>query len=387
MFASQRPPYPMFLGGAARCAHRILDALSKQSGNQCVAVGSSDYAVTPWSIPETSEFNTLGVRTIESNDDVTTIDCGYGVSLVPNFMATLGKRIDAFRPDIVWAQLEGAKAILELARSKGSRTLFYVHDAEFDPAELRAIAGLDGDIVCSSKFLAGKVRKVTGSKASVVYPCPTVDFGVTGDPAGYLTMINPHRVKGVDTFFEIASKLPAERFLIVESWKLADSDIASLHARLAETPNVRFERRVSDMRQVYGRTKLLLVPSIWEEGFGMVAVEAQSCGIPVIASARGGLPESVGDGGLLIDDYKNADAWIDAIRGTVTDKRAYTSAGARARRHAAKGEFSASVSARRFQEVCTAPVRTPRLGLLNFPAAIKRFALPIFERLARRYPR
>jgi glycosyltransferase involved in cell wall biosynthesis len=44
----------------------------------------------------------------------------------------------------------------------------------------------------------------------------------------------------------------------------------------------------------------------------MVAVEAQSCGIPIIASARGGLPEAVGDGGLLIEDYRNVEAWVAA---------------------------------------------------------------------------
>ena len=159
-----------------------------------------------------------------------------------------------------------------------------------------------------------KVLLATGCRAHVVYPPAELYFGERGDPDGYVTMINAHKVKGLETFLEVARRLPRVRFLLQESWKLKDDALAALQARLTELPNVTFQHRVSDMRQVYRKTRLLLAPSVWEEGFGMVAVEAQSCGIPVIASARGGLPESVGDGGLLIKDYRNVDDWVAAVR-------------------------------------------------------------------------
>jgi alpha-1,3-rhamnosyl/mannosyltransferase len=44
----------------------------------------------------------------------------------------------------------------------------------------------------------------------------------------------------------------------------------------------------------------LVFPSLWE-GFGLPAVEALSCGVPVLASNRGSLPEVVGDAGLFFD--------------------------------------------------------------------------------------
>ena len=95
----------------------------------------------------------------------------------------------------------------------------------------------------------------------------------------------------------------------------------------------------------------------------MVAVEAQSCRIPVVASVRGGLPESVGEGGLLVDDYLNADTWVDAI-GNVQNAGRYPAFAIEAARHAAGKAFTAAYSARRFHEVCRARVR-PRSALFR----------------------
>jgi glycosyltransferase involved in cell wall biosynthesis len=359
LYASERPPYPFFLGGAARCAHQLLYNMANDLGIDCAAVGSGDYRVSPWSYPDAAEYVTLGIRGTGRDGQNGTLDCGYPVQVLPDFANTLGDFIDAFRPDVIWAQLEGAREILELAGRKGIPGLFYVHDAEFKPAELRAIANLNCHMVCSSGFLAGKVRRVIGREAKVVYPASEWYFGTSGDPDGYVTMINPFQVKGIDTFFEIAKRLPLEKFLLLESWKLNEAALAKLEERLAQAPNVRFRHRVSDMRSIYGQTKLLLVPSVWEEGFGMVAVEAQSCRVPVIASARGGLPESVGDGGILIQDYRNAEEWVEAIGAALRDRAAYDEWSDRAFRHAGSADFQPGQLARRFLEICSAGVRRP----------------------------
>ena len=44
----------------------------------------------------------------------------------------------------------------------------------------------------------------------------------------------------------------------------------------------------------------LVFPSLWE-GFGLPAVEAMSCGVPVLASDRGSLPEVIGNAGMFFD--------------------------------------------------------------------------------------
>ncbi len=56
----------------------------------------------------------------------------------------------------------------------------------------------------------------------------------------------------------------------------------------------------SERQRVYAGARALVLPS-FDEGFGMPVLEAMSLGIPVIASARGALPELVGEAGLLID--------------------------------------------------------------------------------------
>ena len=366
LYASHRPPYPFFLGGAARCAHRLLLALAEDHGVACAAVGWLGYGVTPWAMPPSQDYAALGVRGVSGSsgpkpDHDTLLNCGYPIRLLGDFTTELPRLLAQNRPDIVWTQLEGAREILGLARKQNVQGLLYVHDAEDDPRELRAAADLGCHIVCSSEFLAREVALATGRSTHAVYPASDWYFGIAGDMDGCVTMINPHAVKGLDTFFEIARRMPAQHFLLQESWKLNDSALAALQGRLATLANVTFQHRVSDMRQVYRRTKVLLIPSIWEEGFGMVAVEAQSCGIPVIASARGGLPESVGDGGMLIDAYRDVDAWTTALTRLLADPEAYARWSARALAHARTDSFTPRQLALRFLEACRAP--PPRLDL------------------------
>jgi D-inositol-3-phosphate glycosyltransferase len=67
----------------------------------------------------------------------------------------------------------------------------------------------------------------------------------------------------------------------------------------------------------YRAADLVTVPS-YSESFGLVAVEAQACGTPVVAAAVGGLPCAVGDGGLLIDGHQTAD-WSAGLEGLLDD--------------------------------------------------------------------
>src|SRR5262249_21620774 len=78
--------------------------------------------------------------------------------------------------------------------------------------------------------------------------------------------------------------------------------------------------RTDDMRTVYCDTRILLVPSQWEdETWGRVVSEAQLSGIPVITSDRGGLPESVGPGGIVLPCISSSPSRAGRVRGAVAD--------------------------------------------------------------------
>ncbi len=83
--------------------------------------------------------------------------------------------------------------------------------------------------------------------------------------------------------------------------------------------HVHFTDRISDadLVELLNGAAALVFPSLWE-GFGLPAVEAMSCGVPVLASDRGSLPEVVGDAGLFFDPKNPADM-AQCINGFLSD--------------------------------------------------------------------
>jgi D-inositol-3-phosphate glycosyltransferase len=83
----------------------------------------------------------------------------------------------------------------------------------------------------------------------------------------------------------------------------------------------------SRLVDVYRAADIVAVPS-HNESFGLVALEAQACGTPVVAARVGGLPVAVAGGrsGLLVDGH-GAAAWADALAAALA-RRAELSRGA-----------------------------------------------------------
>jgi D-inositol-3-phosphate glycosyltransferase len=98
-----------------------------------------------------------------------------------------------------------------------------------------------------------------------------------------------------------------------------------------------------DLAEWYRAATLVVVPS-YSESFGLVAVEAQACGTPVVAAAAGGLRTAVRDGvsGLLIEGHEPA-KYARAIRSLVTDSGSLARLSRGARRHASGFGWPATV--------------------------------------------
>lgn len=98
--------------------------------------------------------------------------------------------------------------------------------------------------------------------------------------------------KGVWLFVEAARKLPDIPFRMVGSGQLQEKIEQNC------PPNLRLlgQMPATALAQQYAQARAVVIPSLWYEIFGMVALEAMGHGVPVIASDIGGLPEVVEHG-------------------------------------------------------------------------------------------
>ena len=103
--------------------------------------------------------------------------------------------------------------------------------------------------------------------------------------------------------------------------------------RLGLTDRIRFVSGISTEQMVcyYAEATVAVVPSVYE-GFGLPAGEAMACGVPVVSTDGGALPEVVGDAGVIVP-VKNADALAAALDGLLAKphQRAELAARGRAR--------------------------------------------------------
>jgi len=75
------------------------------------------------------------------------------------------------------------------------------------------------------------------------------------------------------------------------------------------------EASATEKRQLFANARVVLLPLLWDEPFGLVMTEAMACGTPVIAFGRGAAPEIVDDGttGYLVQDVEEMAAAIECI--------------------------------------------------------------------------
>lgn len=162
----------------------------------------------------------------------------------------------------------------------------------------RAAAQRVSAVLANSTAVARRVRDWWGREAQVVHPPVDVDFYA------------PEPSVAREDFFLLAGRLvPYKRpEVAAEAARragvrlvVAGDGRARRHVEAAGGANVEVLGRIDDelLRSLYRRCRALVMPG--EEDFGIVPVEAQACGAPVIALAAGGALDSVIDGrtGLL----------------------------------------------------------------------------------------
>ena len=149
---------------------------------------------------------------------------------------------------------------------------------------------------CNSSAVQKRIETIYGKEARVIYP--PVD-------AQFFQPNSLPKKEGKDYYLIVSALTPYKQVNLAieafngwtrELWIVGDGPERKRYEKLARTPNIRFFGKVSDgeLRRLYTQAQALIFPQ--EEDFGIVPLEAQACGTPVIAFAQGGALESVREG-------------------------------------------------------------------------------------------
>lgn len=108
----------------------------------------------------------------------------------------------------------------------------------------------------------------------------------------------------IDVYADLKSKGIHHKLVIIGRYRPREKEIL----KKIKTTDALYLGEVSseDLVALYNLASLLVIPSLYE-GFCLTALEAMTCGIPVVASSAASLPEVVGDAGLLFNPEETSD--------------------------------------------------------------------------------
>jgi glycosyltransferase involved in cell wall biosynthesis len=246
----------------------------------------------------------------DRRDRIETLDRGgiriYAVAERSRQTGTLRRQIHEFQPDWVLVSSEdlGHGLLREAHHSAPGRVVYLAHTPQFFPfgpaswnpdAHAQELVARSAGVVAIGHYTAAYIQRHIGRPApvevTVIHP-PIYGSGpfpnLASFSTGLVTMVNPCAIKGVSIFLALAERFRGFGFGYLPGWGTTAADRAGLaaHANISMLPNCR------DIAQFLARTRVLLMPSLWFEGFGLAVMEAMLHGIPVIASDAGGLVEA-----------------------------------------------------------------------------------------------
>jgi glycosyltransferase involved in cell wall biosynthesis len=214
------------------------------------------------------------------------------------YLALLDRLLDEFAPDQVIA-CNGHPMILEAmaqARRRGMTTAFAVRG--FGYYDRRYFEHVDHAFTCS-QFLTDHYQMRIGLVSTPLEP--PIDWRLVVAPAesrAFVTYVNPSRHKGLLLFAKLADMIGTRRpdipILVVQSGRTGGVLNAIPGIDFSRYPQIMAAPPVPAPADYFALTRLLLVPSVWDEPFGRVAAEAMINAIPPLVSNRGSLPHVVG---------------------------------------------------------------------------------------------
>ena len=364
----QNSPYLPAFHGASICNRFMLEELA-QRGHRCAVLAPAHLNEPGLARPDFLRLLEKEGLAVERSGKGVDVFTRRGVTVhavddLARLRAALPGVVAEGRPDWVFVCTEDpGQVILHMALEEfGGRVIYLAHTPIMVPADAtspfgnRTKAHLLKDVAAVltvSEFVKRYVDRLIDVRS---WALPLNQFGRPPFPnhasfdEGYVTIVNPSAQKGITIFAEMARRLPHVAFAAVTSWGTSDED----RGLLASLPNVRVMAPTEDIEEFYSVTRVLLVPSIWQEARGRVTTEAMLRGIPVLASNVGGIPEAkLGVDHLLpvrpITRYverfdeggrwrvvpelppQDVDPWVETLRALLSDRAAYDRLSARSR--------------------------------------------------------
>lgn len=272
---------PKHNAGAETTLHDILKYLVSQGHEATVVLkerpGTKGY-----------ETNHEGIHIVQASDKKTIV--GYVI-----------------KADAVFTHFECAMRASLLAKKFKKPLIHLVHN-DYDIIKRQIAYGTDVAIL-NSYWLEKHYSDLQLPKFVVHPPINPEDYETKR--GGKVTLVNLWDKKGHRTFYELAKRMPDIQFLGVKGG-YGEQVIQDL-------PNVEIMEHTPDMKEVYGKTKIILMPSEYES-YGRVAVEAAASGIPSIVSPTLGLREALGESGTYVE-LVDMDGWEKALRSLLSPRR------------------------------------------------------------------
>lgn len=301
------------IGGVEVFSARLLPALAARGHDITVVAGHHEAG-----LPDEVDWHGVRVLRFLFHQTLATADPGRTVALM-NRIAQLKR---AFRPDLTHLNTLGPSVLfhLETQRHFPSPVLLTMHSPVMDDAH--RLDTLYGRAIRSAEWINCNSSAVHADLCAVLpemipRSCVTY-YGM--DPPAFAPSPRPHEDptvlgfgrlvddKGFDLLIEAFARtridFPRAR-LVIAGEGAARPDLEELASALGLSACVRFVGFVAPERVplLLDEASLVVVPSRWNEPFGLVALEAALMARPVIATRVGGLSEVVEDGrtGLLVE--------------------------------------------------------------------------------------
>jgi len=205
--------------------------------------------------------------------------------------------------DVVITHLDYSGRVQNLCRKYRKKLVWICHNSNMYSTYNRVIDRLQCKVVYNSQWLKDAM-KYPHENIIVHPPVLREDYTTKTGRGKHYTLINLNDNKGGNVLREIAGLMPKSDFLGVKG---------AYGEQITDQPdNVKVIDTTDDIKAVYRKTRIVLMPSDYES-WGRVAVEAAINGLPVIAHPTPGLKEALGDAGVFVDRNK-PEEWVEAIK-------------------------------------------------------------------------